>query len=155
MHWYTITPLDILLFRDSKPFSPGEGSWAKGMFPPMPITMFQALRSLLPERIQKAERNQRDLSFLGPFLLDENQTLWLPTPKDLVCLYAKGHNRKATGDDWLEVQRLQPFEQSDPAWKHLGFDIPHQTLLPMVLRSPTTWCFRIFRFNWISFAGCS
>ncbi|MGA7953992.1 MAG: type III-B CRISPR module-associated Cmr3 family protein [Gloeobacterales cyanobacterium] len=85
MNWYTIEPLDVLLFRESKPFSPGEGSWAKGLFPPMPVTVFQALRSTLPEY----NRQERNLDFLGPFLLDSEDTLWLPTPKDLLRVRTK------------------------------------------------------------------
>lgn len=38
MQWYVIEPLDILLFREAKPFSPGEGAWAKSIFPPVPTT---------------------------------------------------------------------------------------------------------------------
>ena len=57
MYWYAIEPLDVLLFREAKPFSPGEGSWAKGLFPPLPSTVFQALRSILPHRNQY-ERQQ-------------------------------------------------------------------------------------------------
>ncbi|MCP6761228.1 MAG: CRISPR-associated protein Cmr3 [Fischerella sp. CENA71] len=131
MHWYTITPLDVLLFRDCKPFSPGEGSWAKGLFPPMPITVFQALRSLLPKSSNQAERTQRHLSFLGPFLLDSNHTLWLPTPKDLVCLYPPGENRKTATDNWSEIQRLQPVDRQYGAWKHLVFD--GEQIDPLVL----------------------
>ena len=89
MYWYAIDPLDLLLFREAKPFSPGEGSWAKGLFPPLPSTVFQALRSILPRRQEQGERNQRDLEFLGPFLLDANNTLWLPTPKDLLAVQIK------------------------------------------------------------------
>lgn len=122
MNWYTITPLDILLFRDCKPFSPGVGSWAKGLFPPMPITVFQALRSLLPKSSNQDERIKRDLTFLGPFLLDSNYTLWLPTPKDLVCLYPPGKDRKTASDDWSEIQRLQPIDCQHGMWKHLVFD---------------------------------
>lgn len=33
LYWYVIEPLNVLLFRESKPFSPGAGSWAKGLFP--------------------------------------------------------------------------------------------------------------------------
>ncbi|MEH2031420.1 MAG: type III-B CRISPR module-associated Cmr3 family protein [Nostoc sp.] len=130
MHWYKITPLDLLLFRDCKPFSPGEGSWAKGLFPPMPITVFQALRSLLPQTTTKDERTQRHLSFLGPFLLDSNHTLWLPTPKDLVCLYPPGQDRKTKSDNWSEIQFLQSIPQDD-VWKHLAFD--EQQIAPLVL----------------------
>ena len=42
LQWYTIDPIDLLLMREAKPFSPGDGSWAKGQFPPLPITVFQA-----------------------------------------------------------------------------------------------------------------
>ncbi|MBD2302812.1 MULTISPECIES: type III-B CRISPR module-associated Cmr3 family protein [Nostocales] len=130
MHWYKITPLDLLLFRDCKPFSPGDGSWAKSLFPPMPITVFQALRSLLPQTNTQSERIQRNLSFLGPFLLDSKQILWLPTPKDLVCLYPPGQDRKIATDNWSAIQRLQPLPK-DEAWKHLAFD--DQQIDPLVL----------------------
>jgi CRISPR-associated protein Cmr3 len=121
MHWYKITPLDVLLFRDCKPFSPGEGSWAKGLFPPMPIAVFQALRSVSLSSTS-GDRTKRDLEFLGPFLLDSNHTLWLPTPKDLVCLYPSGVDRKVASDGWVEIQRLQPVCSECEKWKHLVFD---------------------------------
>jgi CRISPR-associated protein Cmr3 len=130
MHWYKITPLDLLLFRDCKPFSPGDGSWAKGLFPPMPITVFQAMRSLLPQTNHE-NRTQRHLSFLGPFLLDSQQTLWLPTPKDLVCLYPPGQDRKTATDNWSEILHLQPIPKDEEAWKHLAFD--EEEIDPLVL----------------------
>lgn len=120
MTWYRITPLDVLLFRDSRPFSPAEGSWAKGLFPPMPITVFHGLRSLLPQRTSKAERMNRNLTFLGPFLCDGKGALWLPTPKDLVCLYPKDVGAKKASDRWESVHRLQP-APDDPGWDHLAF----------------------------------
>ncbi|AFZ61070.1 CRISPR-associated protein Cmr3 [Anabaena cylindrica FACHB-243] len=130
MHWYKITPLDLLLFRDCKPFSPGDGSWAKGLFPPMPITVFQAMRSLLPQTNHE-NRTQRHLSFLGPFLLDSQQTLWLPTPKDLVCLYPPGQDRKTATDNWSEILHLQTIPKDEEAWKHLAFD--EEEIDPLVL----------------------
>jgi CRISPR-associated protein Cmr3 len=136
MHWYTITPLDVLLFRDCKPFSPGEGSWAKGLFPPMPITVFQALRSLLPKSDNQQQRIQRDLSFLGSFLIDDQNTLWLPTPKDLVCLCVKSQSAsrkyftKKAATNWDKTIRLQPHDHQ-PAWEHLCFD--QQSPPPVVL----------------------
>jgi CRISPR-associated protein Cmr3 len=126
MNWYTLEPLDVLLFRESKPFSPGEGSWAKGLFPPMPNTVFQALRSALPRDIT----TNRDLDFLGPFLLDAEDTLWLPTPKDLLRVRTKTKEEAETsGDDFDDKStsraddrflRLKPIDRDhDPAWKHL------------------------------------
>ena len=140
--WYTLMPLDVLLFREAKPFVPGAGSWAKGLFPPMPITVFQAMRSIgqdYREAKSKEEAEQlklRDLTFLGPFLLDGDNTLWLPTPKDLVCLYPQGErDRKQSSDTWISLQRLQPATLDDPAWEHLGF--PENQLAPMVLSTPS------------------
>jgi len=136
MTWYRITPLDVLLFRDSRPFSPADGSWAKGLFPPMPITVFHGLRSLLPQRTSKGDRTNRNLGFLGPFLCDPNGTLWLPTPKDLVCLYPKDVGAKKASNRWESVHRLQPArirgsEDKDPAWEHLAFATNHPD--PMVI----------------------
>ncbi len=40
-----IKPLDTLFFRDGKPFSMGEESWADGIFPPYPSVLYGALRT--------------------------------------------------------------------------------------------------------------
>jgi len=42
-----IEPLDILLFRESKPFSGGESHFARSVFPPPPSTIYAAIRSYL------------------------------------------------------------------------------------------------------------
>ena len=125
MQWYTMTPLDVLLFRESKPFTPGEGSWAQGLFPPLPSTVFQALRSALPPY----QQNQRDLQFLGPFLMDGQNTLWLPTPKDLLCIGRKSSNDAETPEDeyedtaesWEQTDRLIPntSDRLGQAWKYI------------------------------------
>jgi CRISPR-associated protein Cmr3 len=41
-----IKALDTLFFRDGKPFSMGEESWADGIFPPPPSVFYGALRTL-------------------------------------------------------------------------------------------------------------
>lgn len=134
LQWYALDPIDVLLFRESKPFSPGEGSWAKGLFPPMPTTIFQALRSALPHTPSKT----RDLRFLGPFLLDQENTLWLPTPKDLLALCHRDPNadpdttpednfeEKTQGDQY---SRLLPIQEGDH-WKHILWN--DQKLPPLV-----------------------
>ncbi|NJM00610.1 MAG: CRISPR-associated protein, partial [Synechococcaceae cyanobacterium SM2_3_2] len=133
LQWYALDPIDVLLFRESKPFSPGEGSWAKGLFPPMPTTIFQALRSALPYSPTK----NRDLKFLGPFLLDQENTLWLPTPKDLLALCHRDPNadpdttpednfeEKTQGDQYT---RLSPLEGEH--WQHIQWD--RQGLPPLI-----------------------
>lgn len=120
MHWFSLTPLDVLLFRDAKPFSPGEGAWAKGLFPPMPITVFQAMRSLLPYYGDNQPDKRRNLEFLGPFLQDPNGHLWFATPKDLVGVRTRKWNeeepkpgQKKASDDWEALIRLEPYQYDD------------------------------------------
>ena len=43
--WLWIEPLDVLLFRDSKPFTAGESHRAKSAFPPTPYPFVGAVRS--------------------------------------------------------------------------------------------------------------
>jgi len=71
MNWYTITPLDILLFRDAKPFTPGERAWASSTFPPNGHTIAGALRKLLGDKI--------NLQITGPFLC-RDETLYFSRP---------------------------------------------------------------------------
>ncbi|NES01749.1 MAG: CRISPR-associated protein [Okeania sp. SIO2F4] len=125
MKWYKLTPLDVLLFRESKPFTPGEASWAKGIFPPLPSTVFQALRTALPTYNPKQPK--RDLEFLGPFLMDSSHTLWLPTPKDLLAVANKREEDneqdeskfKDSAKTWDNVTRLVPSDTLGNIWKHL------------------------------------
>lgn len=72
MHWYTITPLDVFLFRDAKPFSPGERAWAGSVFPPNGHAIAGALRGLLQQTV--------DFKLIGPFLCHNQQTLYFPNP---------------------------------------------------------------------------
>jgi CRISPR-associated protein Cmr3 len=71
MDWYTLTPLDVLLFRDAKPFSPGERAWAGSVFPPNGHALAGALRGLLQQK--------ENFKLVGPFLCHE-QTLYFPIP---------------------------------------------------------------------------
>ncbi|NER22907.1 MAG: CRISPR-associated protein Cmr3 [Symploca sp. SIO1C2] len=81
MHWYTLTPLDVMLFRDAKPFTPGERAWAGSVFPPNGHTIAGALRGLLDEEVQ--------FQLKGPFfcriVTEENSPrLYLPRPLGFV-----------------------------------------------------------------------
>ncbi|MFW6358502.1 MAG: type III-B CRISPR module-associated Cmr3 family protein [Chroococcales cyanobacterium] len=71
MYWYKLTPLDLLLFRDAKPFTPGERAWAGSVFPPNGHTLAGAIRSLLGEKAT--------LQLSGPFFCYSN-TLYFPRP---------------------------------------------------------------------------
>lgn len=132
MRWYTLEPLDVLMFRDAKPFTPGTGSWATAMFPPLPITAFQALRSAIASETQSPNKC-RHHSFLGAFLLDADNQFWLPTPKDLLCVnFFNADGLDADMDNeyekrtntWQSTKRLQPADLQEDRWKHICID-PH------------------------------
>ena len=130
MKWYAITPLDVLLFREAKPFVPGEGAWAKGLFPPMPITVFQALRSQLPINNKKA-RKPRDLTFTGPFLQSPDGDLWFATPKDLMAIgkYKDGDKEpnpsyKKSAGNWERLATLTPAPRQDSVWSDVCISNP-------------------------------
>jgi len=75
MVWYTLTPLDVWLFRDAKPFAPGERAWASSGFPPSGHAIAGAVRGLLGEAAQ--------LQLTGPLLAREGEAgmqLYLPAP---------------------------------------------------------------------------
>jgi CRISPR-associated protein Cmr3 len=71
IYWYTLTPLDVLLFRDAKPFTPGERAWAGSSFPPTGHAISGAIRSIVGDRPPK---------IVGPFLCYEQSTLYFPRP---------------------------------------------------------------------------
>jgi len=48
--WVWIEPLDVLMFRDSRPFSGGETHRARSLFPPNPLTFLGAVRAKLLEQ---------------------------------------------------------------------------------------------------------
>lgn len=69
MYWYTLTPLDILLFRDAKPFTPGQRAWAGSVFPPNAHTIAGAIKSL-----ESSFSNLKDtFQLTGPFLCFERE----------------------------------------------------------------------------------
>ncbi|WP_413176306.1 type III-B CRISPR module-associated Cmr3 family protein [Anabaena azotica] len=138
MQWYVIEPLDILLFREAKPFSPGEGAWAKSLFPPVPTTVFQALRSIADKT--------KDLQFFGSFLLYDEPgkppEIYLPTPKDLLGVTIQVDedeqqtiSKGKKSQKWQRLTCLEPLNRENPQWKHLGFNpdfFPEAGISPMV-----------------------
>lgn len=95
-----INPFDTFFFRDGKPFSMGEETWADGVFPPAPSVIYGALRSLWlsqqkngfsAENIEASEK----LIIKGIFLEFNNTQIALPAPKDLV--HEKGNSKITLG----------------------------------------------------------
>lgn len=101
MFWYTLSPLDIWLFRDAKPFTPGERAWAGSVFPPSGHAIVGALRGLLGEAAHFTLR--------GPFLCFA-QELYLPRPLNYVGVHP------LTPVPWLEENHACRQIQ----WNHSG-----------------------------------
>ncbi|MCL1472487.1 type III-B CRISPR module-associated Cmr3 family protein [Argonema antarcticum] len=76
MFWYNLIPLDVLLFRDAKPFTPGERAWASSVFPPNGHAIAGALRQHLGDKI--------NFQITGPFFCYNQQTLYFPRPLGFV-----------------------------------------------------------------------
>lgn len=117
MYWYTVTPLNVLMFRDAKPFTPGERAWAGSTFPPNGHAIAGAIRGLLSDRI--------NLKLTGPFFCRDEHTLYFPRPlgfdkkTPLVPLdWADGHPLKGQ----LEYDRAKPCPLVKPAHAPLDED---------------------------------
>ncbi len=75
IYWYKITPVDILLFRDAKPFASGERAWAASVFPPSGHTIAGAIRRTIDRNL--------DLELIGPFFC-YHDTLYFSKPLNFV-----------------------------------------------------------------------
>lgn len=85
-----IEALDTLFFKDGKPFSMGEESWADGIFPPPPSVICGALRTAWfaqnPEEFNKANSADdptNSLMIKGIYFEYGNE-IYFPLPLDLV-----------------------------------------------------------------------
>jgi CRISPR-associated protein Cmr3 len=87
MYWYKLTPLDVLMFRDAKPFTPQERAWAGSVFPPNNHAIAGAIRSSFGIN--------GHIQIKGAFLCcDEN--LYFPRPFNYV------NQNRLTPISWLD-----------------------------------------------------
>ena len=81
-----ITALDTLFFRDGKPFSMGEDTWATGMFPPSPSVIYGMLRTAYAAQnninIKDIIKETEDLK-IKSILLKYDKHYIFPYPTDL------------------------------------------------------------------------
>jgi CRISPR-associated protein Cmr3 len=111
LHWYTLTPLDVWMFRDAKPFSPSERAWAGSTFPPSGHAIAGALSVLQNRKSDVKNRNNEErYNLKGPFLCHE-QMLYFPHPLNYVGL------RRLMPTPWLEDHPCQQmlWDRSNPA----------------------------------------
>lgn len=110
-----LTPSDTLFFRTGRPFTMGSESWADCFFPPLPRTLYGALRAFLIfqrgtlEEFYKGKyeedlgtpKKKGAMVIRGP-LLSREESLYFPVPRDLVVL--KGGEEKLIP---LDLQKLE------------------------------------------------
>jgi CRISPR-associated protein Cmr3 len=82
--------LDTLFFKDGKPFSMGEETWADGVFPPPPSVIYGALRTALmssqmgKERLEDLINQTENLSIHHISYILGGQDEYYPLPFDVV-----------------------------------------------------------------------
>jgi len=85
-----INPLDTLFFRDGKPFSIGEETWADGIFPPSPSVFYGALRTAyfaehMKELSEANKENDPTKNLKISFICYKKEVnYYFPVPLDLV-----------------------------------------------------------------------
>lgn len=125
---YFIEPLDVLFFRDSRPFAAGESFHARTATLPMPSVLYGALRTRLLEQrgfpfnsLEKAADIEATIEAVigpvhhkGPFLARRNDSgqyePLLPTPLDVVRLKTERAGQAE------RVLRLEPCQAQSAAW---------------------------------------
>ncbi|MGQ0794196.1 MAG: type III-B CRISPR module-associated protein Cmr3 [Deltaproteobacteria bacterium] len=136
-----IEPMDVMLFRDGKPFSAEEDVIATSMFPPYPSTFYGALRAEILSRknfqfqsLSQIKNNKQDylnqinsltqgLSIVGPFVADEKHYEYFPIPKDVMKI--KSGNEK---DKYIQLkpsgslQFRSDSEGLSPLWVKTNYD---------------------------------
>jgi len=136
-----IEPLDVLLFRDSRPFAAGETHRAKQQFPPLPTALQGAIRTAILARagvdlsrpfddqaqvfglVGNSASNYGCLRIRGPFLARRKDN-----PQDVEVLFPAPMNalvRKSTdGSDSISFLYPRQDEQSKlpEGWAVNGFD---------------------------------
>jgi len=108
-----IEPLDILLFRDGRPF--GLGDSARSVFPPSPLTFQGAVRAKLWANKEQIPESWLDpesppLKFYGPFLEKDDTLLFLIPSAALRCSFVetKFMDKSNCNIEWI---KKLPFPQ--------------------------------------------
>lgn len=133
MYWYTLSPLDVLLFRDAKPFTPGERAWSQSVFPPSGHVIAGALRSLL--------KQSKLLQIIGPFFC-RDQVLYFPRPLGFFnstplipidwdnesplhhCLNNSQQPRPLVKPSWIETSSISNLNNNEIKFRqYIPFDV--------------------------------
>lgn len=122
-----INALDTLFFRDGKPFTMGEDTWANGVFPPYPSVIYGALRSVYfsnhIEELPKANTKEdptKNLKIKRIFLKISNE-VFSPLPLDCVkekdsdkneCFVLYPESKKGFISNYPELEQILTYSDN-------------------------------------------
>lgn len=120
------TPLDPLFFRNGRPFSAGEESWADSIFPPNPSVLYGALRTALATASGKAIPFSEVKTKLSEQVVRINRLyyLWENTPYYAMPLDYMGNGEKNSHNQYtLHLAQAVPLQSVIPPDKaeHLKY----------------------------------
>lgn len=107
-----LDPLDTLFFKDGKPFSMGEETWADGIFPPPPSVLYGAIRTtLISEQIGEKEldnliKKTENLTIYNIAISIRGQDEYYPLPFDVVSYKDKGLEKEDYEVFPLPIKRI-------------------------------------------------
>ncbi|MGB0525031.1 MAG: type III-B CRISPR module-associated protein Cmr3 [Flammeovirgaceae bacterium] len=92
-----LTPQDTLFFRDGKPFTMGEDNWGQSNFPPLPSTLYGALRSWYARhqniKLSEIEEATKDIQIQRLAYIINGQVCY-PLPNDIVGIKHKSQDEE-------------------------------------------------------------
>lgn len=104
-----IRPLDTLFFKDGKPFSRGDETWADGVFPPYPSVVYGALRTWFISQhaggFSEATRKKSEDIKINQICYEfGQQEILMPMPLDLAESKDKPASKKMEEKDKKEYE---------------------------------------------------
>jgi CRISPR-associated protein Cmr3 len=92
-----IDAIDTLFFKDGKPFSMGEETWADGIFPPPPSVIYGAITSSILSAEPELSNRLSDPTIFDDVIITDiyyriNNSIHFPMPLDIV--YKKNKSKK-------------------------------------------------------------
>jgi CRISPR-associated protein Cmr3 len=131
--WVDLEPVDVLFFRDARPFGAGSENYAEGVFPPLPSVTAGALRTaamasygadFAGRRLEgpaadawgRPGESEFRVRFKGPFVRRGNDLLF-PAPADLEFSEKKVIRWAPLGRDRFHFHSSTALEGLRPLWK--------------------------------------
>ena len=107
-----ISNIDTLFFKDGRPFSMGEETWANDLFPPNPSVFAGAIRTAylsnqkIPAKDFNTEKDPTINLKIKAILYEIKKEIYLPVPSDLIFENLNGNSRRLTALKLASAENL-------------------------------------------------